>query len=72
MEWFASLRAKYGAGVAHCFLLHGAVDDYVALGVSLQEFLRTTLRKHTLQIFYNLSEGIRFPLPSLLLPDGAV
>ncbi len=65
MDWFTALKTKYQAGVAHCFLLHGAIDDYVAPGVTLPEFLTQTLSKHDLQICYNVSEGITFPLPSL-------
>lgn len=65
MDWFTALKTKYQAGVAHCFLLHGAIDDYVAPGVTLPEFLTQTLSKHDLQVCYNVSEGITFPLPSL-------
>jgi hypothetical protein len=42
MDWFTALKTKYQAGVAHCFLLHGAIDDYVAPGVTLTEFLTQT------------------------------
>ena len=65
MDWFTALKTKYQAGVAHCFLLHGAIDDYVAPGVTLTEFLTQTLSKHDLLVCYNVSEGITFPLPSL-------
>lgn len=65
MDWFTALKTKYQAGVAHCFLLHGAIDDYAAPGVTLPEFLAQTLSKHGLQVCYNVSEGITFPLPSL-------
>jgi len=65
MDWFTALKTKYQAGVAHCFLLHGAIDDYVAPGVTLTEFLTHTLSKHDLLVCYNVSEGITFPLPSL-------
>jgi len=65
MDWFTALKTKYQAGVAHCFLLHGAIDDYVAPGVTLTEFLTQTLSRHDLQVCYNVSAGITFPLPSL-------
>ena len=65
MDWFTALKTKYQAGVAHCFLLHGAIDDDVAPGVTLTEFLTQTLSKHNLLVCYNVSEGITFPLPSL-------
>lgn len=66
MRWFDELRAKYTAGVAHCFLLHGAVDDYVVPGVSLQNFLCLALgRTRDLIVCYNIAEGITFPAPSM-------
>ena len=58
MDWFTALKTNYQAGVAHCFLLHGAIDDYVAPGVTLTEFLTQTLSKHDLLVCYNVSEGI--------------
>ena len=39
MDWFTALKTNYQAGVAHCFLVHGAIDDYVAPGVTLGQAL---------------------------------
>ncbi len=66
MRWFDELKAKYTAGVAHCFLLHGAVDDYVVPGVSLQRFLCLALgRTRDLILCYNIADGITCPAPSM-------
>ncbi len=63
--WVHELRAKYTAGIAHAFVLHFSVRDYVAPGVGLRNYLAKLLGSTEVIAFYDRSQGITFPLASM-------
>ena len=64
--WAATLLAKYRAGVAHAFILHFNVADYVEPGRPLLPYLTgRLLGARAIVACYNRAEGITFPLPSM-------
>jgi transitional endoplasmic reticulum ATPase len=63
--WVKSMLDKYTSGVAHAFVLHFNVNDYVMPGVTLKSYLGKILAGREIIAFYNRAEGITFPLPSM-------
>jgi len=63
--WVQELLDKYSSGVAHAFTLHFNVFDYVVPGVSLKSYLARLMAGRQIVAFYNRSEGITFPLPTM-------
>lgn len=61
-NWTQELVEKYRASVAHAFILHGNVNDYVAANnTPLREFLAGGVFKNrSMIIFYDRSKGIHF------------
>src|SRR4030095_526305 len=61
-QWFQDLNADLSAGVAHTFILHGNVHDYVE-GVNLmpRDYLAVTLRGLFTVATYAPDEGLTFP-----------
>lgn len=64
MQWLDDLKTRYGAGIAHGFILSGNIRDAAAPGISITQQLTNTLVKHfDLVVFYSRSTGITFPNP---------
>lgn len=63
VEWAAELGQKYASGIAHVFVLHHNVQDYVAGVVGIGDYLRAMLAKRDLVISYDIAEGITFAGP---------
>ena len=63
--WVQELLDKYSSGVAHAFVLHFNVFDDVVPGVSLKSYLAKLMASRQIVAFYNRSEGITFPLPTM-------
>lgn len=63
--WVQELTNKYGSGVAHAFLIHFNVHDYVVPGSSMRTYLAKFLGSREVVCFYNRAEGITFELPSM-------
>lgn len=63
--WVKGLLDKYTSGVAHAFILHFNVGDYVVPGVSLRSYLGKMLASRKLVVFYNRAEGITFAVTSM-------
>lgn len=67
LEWVEEFRSKFSGGIAHTFILHGAVNDYVCEEpVKLDSYLAQLLSKtRQLVCFYNCSRGITFASPKM-------
>lgn len=68
IEWVQEFQAKFLGGIAHGFIIHGAVDDYVYHNppLKLDAFLAKLLsQSRPLVIFYNCSRGIDFAHPGM-------
>jgi len=63
--WVKAMLAKYTSGVAHAFILHFNVNDYVVPGVTLKSYLGKVLAGRETVAFYNRAEGITFPIASM-------
>jgi transitional endoplasmic reticulum ATPase len=63
--WVQELISKYGSGVAHAFLLHFNVHDYVVPGANMRTYLAKLLVTRQIVCFYNRAEGITFPLDTM-------
>lgn len=63
--WVKAMLAKYTSGVAHAFILHFNVNDYVVPGVTLKSYLGKILASREIVAFYNRAEGITFPIQSM-------
>jgi transitional endoplasmic reticulum ATPase len=63
--WVQELTSKYGSGVAHAFLLHFNVHDYVVPGASMRTYLAKLMISRQIVCFYNRAEGITFPLDTM-------
>lgn len=64
-DWVKEVLNKFSSGVAHGFILHGNVSDYVVPGVSVKKYLSRLLGTREIVAFYNRSEGITFATPSM-------
>ena len=63
--WVQELTSKYGSGVAHAFLLHFNIHDYVVPGASMRTYLAKMLANRGIVAFYNRADGITFATPSM-------
>lgn len=72
--WAEELRQRYLAGESSLFLVHGNVrdlygwetDDGTMEWVSLREFLERFLSRHKdIVAYYNVSEGLEFPMAGM-------
>lgn len=62
-SWSESFVRKYRAGIAHCFILHFNIYDYVPGGTgysALIEYLGKLFDQKDMIILYNISAGIQF------------
>lgn len=60
-RWFSEFREKFSGGLAHTFILHGAVEDYVGRHRQrLDDYLDSQLGEKRAVVFYNCSRGIQF------------
>jgi len=63
--WVRALLARYHSGVAHAFILHFGVADYVTPGRTLRPYLAALLARRPIIASYNRAEGITFATPSM-------
>jgi len=63
--WVRELLAKYSSGVAHAFIVHFNVSDYVLPGVSVRNYLARLLAGRQVVAFYDRARGITFPLQTM-------
>lgn len=63
-EWTEKVLDLYRDGIAHAFLLHFNVSDYVTPGIRLREYLGKTLAAKEIIVFYNIADGLSFARPS--------
>lgn len=63
--WVKELTNKYSSGVAHAFILHFNVADYVDHTNLLRDYLARFLSSRDIVCFFNRAEGITFPLESM-------
>ena len=63
--WVQELQSKYMAGVAHGFILHFNVADYVVPGASMRTYLAKLMAGRKIVAFYNRSDGITFAVPAM-------
>lgn len=62
--WVTNFEEMYLSDVAHAFILHFNVRDYVVPGVSLKGYLNSLL-SNRIVAHYDRSQGITFPAPSM-------
>ena len=63
--WAHEFRDKFSGGLAHTFVLHGAVEDYVGdQRTRLDHYLSELLGGKRVVVFYNCSRGISFAAPT--------
>lgn len=62
-EWAKELTIKYQSNIAHAFLLHGNVQDYVAglAGQSLKGYLTDSFRGRDLVVSWDRAKGFTLP-----------
>lgn len=63
--WWSEVQGKYRAGIAHAFILHGNVRDYVLPSIPLRPFLTRAFGEHDIAAFYDREAGITFPEPQM-------
>lgn len=64
-RWVDDFREKFSGGLAHTFILQGAVEDYVgAERTRLDHYLSELLGTKRVVVFYNCSRGISFAAPT--------
>lgn len=73
LPWVKEFKQKFSGGIAHTFILHGAIDDYVGhidrRPVKIDYFLSHILMQtRSVVCFYNYSQGIYFASPSMRRP----
>lgn len=63
--WVGEFRDKFSGGLAHTFIIHGAVEDYVGdHRTRLDHYLAEFLGQKRVVVFYNCSRGIGFAAPA--------
>jgi ATP-dependent 26S proteasome regulatory subunit len=63
-DWYDAILADYQAGVAHGFLVHGAIHDYVedpTQDLSVTDYLMLRLGSRFSVVAYSPDQGITFP-----------
>jgi len=62
--WVTEFKEKFSSGLAHTFIIQGAVEDYVGdERVRLDHYLSETLGESRCVVFFNCSRGIGFASP---------
>src|ERR1700680_5021137 len=61
--WAQELSARYRSGIAHAFLLHGNVQDYVGgiAGQSLKNYLLARFGARDVEVYWHRAGGFFFP-----------
>lgn len=60
--WARELAEKYQSGIAHAFLLHGNIQDYIGLaGQTLKSYLAASFEKRTLVVCWDRATGFVLP-----------
>src|SRR6266536_1694102 len=61
--WAQELAVKYQAAIAHAFLVHGNVQDYVGgiAGQSLKSYLTSSFGERDLIVTWNRATGFHLP-----------
>jgi len=62
-NWASDLSEKYGASIAHAFLLHGNTQDFAVPGLPLETALINLLHAE-ITVVYDIAEGFSFPFDS--------
>jgi SpoVK/Ycf46/Vps4 family AAA+-type ATPase len=63
--WVDEFRDKFSGGLAHTFIVHGAIEDYVGeQRTRLDHYLSELLGSTRVVVFYNCSRGISFAAPA--------
>src|SRR6266516_7492393 len=65
--WAQELAVKYQSAIAHAFLLHGNVQDYVGgvAGQSLKSYLTSSFGERDLIVTWNRATGFHLPTPEM-------
>ena len=65
--WAQELAVKYQSAIAHAFLLHGNVQDYVGgvAGQSLKSYLTGSFGERDLIVTWNRATGFHLPTPEM-------
>ena len=64
-SWVQEVVDKFASGVAHAFILHFNVHDYVTPGVCLTTYLARVLAGRQVVAVYSRDRGITFPLETM-------
>ncbi|MEI7988773.1 MAG: ATP-binding protein [Chloroflexota bacterium] len=64
-KWTQEMLSKYKSGIAHAFILHFNIADYVIPGIDMRNYLTKLMANRQMTVFYNRSEGITFGSPSM-------
>lgn len=61
--WTQELSARYRSGIAHAFLIHGNIQDYVGgiAGQSLKNYLLASFADRTVVVYWHRAGGLFFP-----------
>jgi len=61
--WAQELSARYRSGIAHAFLIHGNVQDYVGgiAGQSLKNYLLASFAERDIVVYWHRAGGFFFP-----------
>lgn len=60
--WAAEISEKYGAAIAHAFILFGNTQDYVSGSLQLlKDYLLASFARRDVVVYYNRSNGFYFP-----------
>lgn len=60
--WARELAEKYQSGIAHAFLLHGNIQDYIGVaGQTLKSYLAASFEKRTLVVCWDRATGFVLP-----------
>jgi transitional endoplasmic reticulum ATPase len=60
--WAQELAEKYQSGIAHAFLLHGNIQDYISVaGLTLKSYLAASFEKRTLVVSWDRATGFVLP-----------
>jgi len=64
-SWVREVVDKFASGVAHAFILHFNVHDYVTPGVCLTTYLARMMAARQVVVVYSRDRGITFPLETM-------
>src|SRR5437660_4196471 len=62
-QWAQEFSSRYLSGIAHAFLLHGNVQDYVAavVGQTLKNYLLASFSERDVVVYWHRASGLYFP-----------